>query len=139
MIDVWPDPKPERTRGNRARRHVDRDVRRAVLLAHPACVACGEPATNADHLVRRGVPHFGDDDPDNMISLCGSGTTGCHGARHGNPYTDDQGRYWTPYIVRDKIGLALEPRHVAYVLGKLGDGPGREYLRRHFHFRREVY
>lgn len=40
------------------------------------CVICGAPATNLHH--RKPRKH-GDNTPANMLSLCGSGTTGCHG------------------------------------------------------------
>lgn len=40
------------------------------------CVICGWQATNKHH--RKPRKHK-DDSPANMLSLCGSGTTGCHG------------------------------------------------------------
>lgn len=82
------DPKPVRTKGNRARRFIDPLVTSRVLrrLDRRECVACGGPATNGHHLVGKGTPYFGDDVEENIAPLCGSGTTGCHGAYHGNPY-----------------------------------------------------
>lgn len=117
------------------RRIVDKTAWKGVLLADRACVACGRPATNTDHVVRRGSPHFGDDVPENLLPLCGSGSSGCHGARHGSPYVDGSGRRWTPEDVRRAEGrvLARRPPMIRYVLDKLGDEAGRDYLRRFFY------
>lgn len=50
------------------------------------CPICGKPATNMHHIVRRGDGElFGNDGRPRTkpkISLCGSGTTGCHGLAH---------------------------------------------------------
>lgn len=130
-----PDPKPERKRGNRPRRHIDRDVGLAALLSRAPCWACGRPSANADHIIPRGAPHFGDDHPDNLALLCGSGTAGCHGAKHGSPYVDEAGRRWTTEDVMRAIGeeIARRPPVQRYIFDKLGEGPGREFLRRHYY------
>lgn len=47
------------------------------------CLRCGKPATNRHHRKRKS--QGGDDSPENVIDLCGSGTTGCHGWVHANP------------------------------------------------------
>lgn len=87
------------------------------------CAACGRPASNAHHIMPRGSPFFGDDVAANLLALCGSGTTGCHGLYH---HADP--------AVRARIGLALadRPDTIAYGLAKLGDGPGRDFLERHY-------
>lgn len=67
------------------------DVRDAVLERdHWSCVVCneglcGDPGWDwsIHHRVRRsqGV----DNSPENLISVCGNGTQGCHGAIHARP------------------------------------------------------
>lgn len=55
------------------------------------CAFCGRPATNAHHEPPKGTcPYFALQTEwglfvlkPALIALCGSGTTGCHGARHG--------------------------------------------------------
>ena len=42
-----------------------------------ACVRCGARATNWHHRLNRS--QGGPDDAFNLVPLCGSGTTGCHG------------------------------------------------------------
>lgn len=139
---MTPDPKPEP-------RVVDRRATLRKLLVDRECRACGEPAANGHHLIPKGAGR-GDDVDDNVIPLCGSGTTGCHGALHGNPY------FWTPPStpvfsrgsvaavgqetplserrdsrwVRERIAARLRPEELAYVLGKLGDTAGIAYLER---------
>jgi hypothetical protein len=68
--------------------------------------------------------------------VCGHGTAGCHGALHGNPYEAHDGKRWTQQETAAAVGRYLNERRpdaVTYVLEKLGDGPGREYLRRRYH------
>jgi len=46
------------------------------------CARCGAPATNVHHRQPRGMGGSNDptiNDSSNLVSLCGSGTTGCHG------------------------------------------------------------
>lgn len=50
------------------------------------CACCGKPATNAHHWPPRSkglFEHHGHILRPSLIALCGSGTTGCHGAWHG--------------------------------------------------------
>lgn len=52
-------------------------------LIRPWCVVCGMPASNLHHEPPKrlgGVGRKGTEPP--RLSLCGSGTTGCHGMRH---------------------------------------------------------
>jgi 5-methylcytosine-specific restriction endonuclease McrA len=63
-----PDPRP-------AKRIVDTSVKKA--LSAWCCRLCGDPNTTAHHLVPRSLG--GDDVVSNLVLLCGSGTTGCHG------------------------------------------------------------
>lgn len=69
----------------------------------------------------------------NIVCLCGSGTMGCHGAKHGSPYTDDEGHRWTTAEVMTSIGstlLAHRPDVIEYVLRRLGVEAGKEFLER---------
>jgi hypothetical protein len=81
-----PDPKP-------AKRIVDTMATRRVVRNEPRCRLCPKRARFVDvnedgveivitgvtghHLVKRSQQ--GDDVDDNIVPLCGSGTTGCHG------------------------------------------------------------
>lgn len=141
-----PDPKaPPRIR--------DRSALAAARLRFRACAACGRTAGGIHHIVQRGSPHFGDDVIENLLGLCGSGTTGCHGAVHGSPYVIEV--EWagegiverrvverrTTRWVAERIGEHLvreRPDAIAYVLERVGAGPGGEaaawdWLRRTYH------
>lgn len=97
------------------------------LLADPLCRVCLRRATNTHHLIGRG--QRGDDDVDNLIPLCGSGSDGCHGALHGTPYTRE-GRRWTADEVRQTIGLRITSSEYTYVVCKLGAGAAGATLSR---------
>ncbi|MGV0785194.1 HNH endonuclease [Mycolicibacterium sp. XJ775] len=59
-------------------------IRRALHeRADSRCEICGEPANNAHH--RRNKSQGGQDRLANLMLLCGSGTTGCHGEVTLNP------------------------------------------------------
>lgn len=53
------------------------------------CARCGRPLEfcgfSIHHRRLRSHPFAGLHDPSNLISLCGSGTTGCHGWVHADP------------------------------------------------------
>lgn len=103
---------------------------RARLL-FDECASCGRPPANGHHVLPKG--ERGDDVVANIVLLCGSGSDRCHGALHGNPYVDAARVRWTAERVREAVGthiLARRPDTVAYLLGKLGEVPAREYLAR---------
>lgn len=83
------------TRRPRPPRHTgaSRSVRDLVTARDRGrCVLCGAPATNIHHRRNRGMggrrgPEI--NSPANLLSLCGSGTTGCHGQVTNDP----DGRY----------------------------------------------
>ncbi len=136
------------------KRIVDPDARVRLLLNERACAACGGPASNAHHVLPKG--RGGDDLYANLIPLCGSGTTGCHGAWHGSPYViqlargtariapegmavadvpatlqERRDRDW----VSERAGLYIRQRRpdvVRYLCEKLGDDFGLEFLRRNY-------
>jgi hypothetical protein len=60
---------------------------------------------------------------------------GCHGAAHGSPYTDKNGKRWTSEEVNRRLGLAVAARQdiLLYVIGKIGSVAGQEYLLRAYH------
>jgi hypothetical protein len=139
------DPKPER-------RIVDRDASRLTMLSGESCAACGGPASNCHHVVQRGAPHFGDDVIANLVLICGSGTMGCHGAHHGSPYVvevavdrrepggslrERRDAEWVNRRIGETI-KARRPDVIAYVLGKLGDEPGRAFLERIYYLTLEA-
>ena len=74
------------------------------------CQACGQTGgnLNAHHLVPRSLG--GDDVLGNLALLCGSGTTGCHGAFHHG----DQATVWA-------LRANLTSHQVAYIVRKKGD------------------
>lgn len=105
-------------------------MRRARAL-WDECAACGGPPSNVHHVLQKGSPHFGDDVIENFLLLCGTGTTGCHGAWHGSPYIayvkpieglprqERRDQAWVAgragrYIVRER------PDTILYVIEKLG-------------------
>jgi hypothetical protein len=122
-VDVIADPKP-------APRIVDPKASRRKLAVDVFCRAHGRTvrvrATNCHHLIGKG--QRGDDVEANLIPLCGSGSHGCHGALHGNPYTDTTGKRWTARDVRLAIGLGIRPDEYAYLLCELGSETTAEFL-----------
>ena len=125
-----PDPKPER-RKRKQIRVVDRKATTRAVLGQPKCALCPSPSATGHHVIPRGGPHFGDDVPENIVALCGSGTTGCHGKIEGADF-------WA----REALGVHLRERRpdtIEYVIRKLG-GPqkpdaGLVWLERHLHVR----
>jgi hypothetical protein len=84
---------------------------------HYACVKCGKPlhvtSGSRHHRQRRAI---GGHTPENLILLCGSGTTGCHGDVHDHP-EDARKHGW---IVR-ATGI-IEPEEIP--LQVVANGPG---------------
>jgi hypothetical protein len=112
-----PDPRPEKRK--RATRSEWVDVREAVTQRDgAACLLCGG---SQDLTIHHVVPRSqgGDDIPANSVWLCGSGTTGCHGAiearrpkmtallRHGLPADVAE------YVISKKGWAWLERRYGA--------------------------
>lgn len=101
-----PDPKP-------ARRKIDRRATARAVLTGRVCVICGTQAATGHHVVPRGAPHHGDDVPENLVALCGSGTTGCHG----DIESAQQDACWTLY----KHLMKHRPDVIAYARARTGD------------------
>lgn len=111
-----------------AKRIVDHVAVRSTLLRFNWCAACSRPAGGAHHVIPRS--EGGDDVPGNIVGLCGSGTSDCHGAWHGNPYVI-LGMRRDAEWVRRRVGHELRERRrdvLAYVCEKLGDDAGLDYL-----------
>lgn len=78
---------------------IPKRVREAVMDRDGGCLRCGSDrwqvaGLNAHH--RKGRLGAGANDPANLVILCGSGTTGCHGWVHANPAE----AYRTGWLVR---------------------------------------
>ncbi len=117
-----PDPKVKERGPKKQARTIDRKATTRAVIKRRACGICGQPAATGHHVLKRGAPHFGDDLDANIVSLCGSGTTGCHGL------VENENR-----AARKSLGEHLSadrPDTVFYVLEKLGDTPGRDWLKR---------
>lgn len=97
-----PDPKPARREKAPRRRRNPHTVRQATL-SNRECWGCGRDGANGHHLIPKDFELPGPDEAWNIIALCGSGTMGCHGAFHGNPYTTAAGERITPTLVRARI------------------------------------
>jgi hypothetical protein len=110
-------PKPD---WRPAKRIVDKDATRRVCVAEMRCRLCGKPARSyvwkglqyaggltGHHLVSR--QQRGDDVDENIVPLCGSGTTGCHG--------DVEHYRWARLALRAQLSEANE----AYCVDKKGE------------------
>lgn len=110
------DPKP-------AKRIVDREAGIHKVFREKKCRACGRRGywtLHRSHLVGKGVG--GDDVDENIIPLCGSGVTGCHGALHDHckvsPPSNLAGSDW--HMVASAIRATLLPEEKGYILMKKG-------------------
>lgn len=84
------------------------------------CVLCGDPAQSLHHVIPKSAS--GDDVEANLVALCGSGTTGCHGRIENQ---DLQARMDLGAFLRMN-----RPDTLSYIRGKLGDEEGNEWLMR---------
>jgi hypothetical protein len=96
--------------------------------AHDCCEMCGvHGATNAHH--RRNQSQGGHDLLSNLMLLCGSGTTGCHGFIGREPKVSE----WMGWTIRDDTApMHVEVFRFDVTLGrrefvKLADDGGIEY------------
>lgn len=122
-----------------ASRIVDPLATRKTLLKYPTCIACGRRASNGHHVISVGRGKTGDDVVEGILSLCGTGAQGCHGALHGSPEVVGNERHDAEWVAR-RIGERLDrdrPDVVAYVLGKMGVVAGLDFLRRKFFYNSE--
>jgi hypothetical protein len=76
VVMVEPDWKPRKRITLSNREYLK--LARSVLARYRTCELCGKRRSEScHHAVPRGKG--GDDVWENMVALCGSGTTGCHG------------------------------------------------------------
>lgn len=86
------------------------------------CALCGAVDFSLHHVLKRS--QGGDDVRENIVALCGSGTTGCHGLVEASD--DATCRYFGTYL------LSARPDTVAYLGLKLGGPePAAAWLQRH--------
>lgn len=92
----------------------------SITLDH--CAICGKPANNKHHMVRRGAGELyrsGRKLKKPTITLCGSGTTGCHGLAHQNKLNF---RWVSPDLKKLKLNtkpladIAFCGGHIEYIL-----------------------
>lgn len=109
---MTPDPKPP----PRVR---DPGLLRRLHVEWRECALCGSRGRLSLHHIHR---HPRDDVRANLIMLCGSGTSGCHGQITAEriPARADLGAYI----------LANRPDTMAYLNGKLGRAEAEAWLRR---------
>lgn len=103
----------------------DPELMKQAHWAFDECVICGGIDISIHHILPRGgwCGIAGDDVWENLVPLCGSGTTGCHGGvEHG---VDAVCRALGLYVLRER------PDTMTYLERKLGSADARgEFLRR---------
>lgn len=126
-----PDPKVKERGPKKTARKVDKQATKRAVLRHRSCFCegtlpgCDGVAATGHHVYPRS--QGGDDVTENIVGAAGSGTTGCHGLLEANNVT-----------ARRLLGehLILERQDViGYVRGKLGEGPGNDWLSRRLFIR----
>lgn len=84
------------------------------------CFICGRRATNKHHMVRRNAGELYENGrklKKPVITLCGSGCTGCHGKAHENKLHFR----WVPEVAEYKQGdrlYYLSTGHLEYIITK---------------------
>ena len=105
----------------RGRRHVaSRKEWGEILIAllerdGEGCLLCGRQPVSIHHVIPRSLG--GDDAVENLVGLCGTGTTGCHGLIEAR----DEDAY-------QQLGFFLHENVVAYVKATKGEGFLQRYL-----------
>ena len=116
-----PDVKVKPRGPKRSGRSKDPQAMRRAHVQRTPCAVCGDTGSpTLHHVLPRS--HGGDDNPANLVALCGSGTAGCHGMIEANDVA-----------VRKELGAHIRlarPDTVEYVRGKLGSAAGDDWLRR---------
>jgi hypothetical protein len=121
-----PHPKPVK-RKRKQIRVIDPKATARAVLTYPRCSLCPKPAATGHHVLPKGSPNFGDDVLANIVSVCGSGTTGCHGEIEAK-------REWAMRSLGAFVG-ARRPDTIAYVREKLGVVAGDAWLEKHLRLR----
>lgn len=121
-VSGQPDPKPVK-RKRKATRVIDRQATTRAVLAQDRCSCCPSRSATGHHVLAKG--QGGDDVDANIVAVCGSGTTGCHGKIEG---ADRETR-----AILGRFLLSERPDTLEYLSGKLGPSAALEWLRRHLH------
>ena len=103
----------------------DSELLRRLHLRWRSCALCGESfgTLSLHHVLPKGAPYFGDDLEENLVMLCGSGTTGCHGLIEA---TDSE----TCFALGEHLWRE-RPDTLAYIRVKLGQPAASAWLERH--------
>ena len=112
------DPQPV-SAPRRPTRLVDRTATLRACLTYREC-PCGLPSATGHHVLAKTAG--GDDVLENIVPLCGSGTTGCHGAVENEEAA-----------ALARLGLHIASRRpdvCLYLLEKLGEETARDWLLR---------
>ena len=119
---VTPDLKPEP-------RVKDPDVYKQFHRLYDSCLACGNRHITAAHLLGGNKR---EDVLAGLVPLCGGGTSGCHGAWHGNPYRGDFGHYFTTEFVKSQVAYQIRGEGGDdwrdYLVSRLGEWGAELYL-----------
>lgn len=112
MTLSYGDPKP----GGRVR---DPELLRELHLEWKECALCRATGQLSLHHISK---HPRDDERGNLVMLCGSGTTGCHGKIEAR---DEETLYALGrYILRSRGDV------ISYLYERLGAVAAQDYLRR---------
>lgn len=97
-------------------------TRRACFLRDRVCVRCGRAVGrfSLHHRRMRSHPFDGLHEPSNLILLCGSGTTGCHGWVHAHP-KEAMRDGWLVSAYRDPARVPVTYRDGKYYLDEEGN------------------
>ena len=115
------ETRPSGSDFKRGKRIKDPELMKQAHWAFDECVICGGIDVSIHHILPKG--QLGDDVWENLVPLCGDGTTGCHGGVEGA--LDSVCRALGRYVVRHR------PDTMRYLRQKLGSAEARsEFLRR---------
>lgn len=102
-----PDPRPRKR--YKATPKEWEQIRSKLLLR--ACQVCLlRKADSLHHVVRKS--QGGDDWPDNMLAVCGTGTTGCHGLLEARDRAA---------LAKARLAILSSPAIRAYILNRKGE------------------
>lgn len=113
-----PDLKPS-PRAKTPRRTVDKSMTTRACLEWREC-PCGKPSATGHHVLDRNAG--GDDVLANIVPMCGSGTTDCHGLIENE---DEKARRMLGRWIKKH-----RPDTILYLIEKLGRPAARDYLKR---------
>ena len=122
QVGQWATGIPVQLRDEVADMSIPAKVRKALKARasiddYPCCEICGRAgANNAHH--RRNQSQSGNDSLPNLMLLCGSGTTGCHGEVTANPDWAERRGYTIKGERRNPANIAVLYRGVRVFLNE---------------------